>query len=107
MIAQLVLCLCDFAKEALVGFWCVVEADEAETEGHERVGAEGDEQPPRELLSAGSSGMESFDKVLKVGQKQLELWIDCAGCHVGLSRSRFLRLSPRIHYGTIGSTSFP
>lgn len=55
LVAQLVLRLRNLDKEGLVRLARVVEAQEAETERHERVRTEADEEPPRELASIWAS----------------------------------------------------
>lgn len=52
LVAELVLRLLDLAEQGLVRLGRVVEAEEAEAERRERVRAERDEEPPRDLSSA-------------------------------------------------------
>lgn len=63
LVAQLVLCLCDLAQEALVGLWCVVEAHQSESKRHQGVGAECDQQPPWQLSSAILNHTEDFEGI--------------------------------------------
>ena len=50
LIPQFSLGLLNLAQETFISLWCVVESDEAKAEGSERICAERNEEPPRELI---------------------------------------------------------